>query len=62
MTQPGFGFAGFSGIAVLGLGFYGLTVVPWSFPGKVLRHEVSLLTGGSTAMPKTQFRLFCRFY
>jgi membrane-bound serine protease (ClpP class) len=27
LTQPGFGFAGFSGLALLGLGVYGLTAV-----------------------------------
>jgi membrane-bound serine protease (ClpP class) len=36
ITQPGFGFAGFSGIALLGLGIYGLTVVPFSWLGLVL--------------------------
>ena len=46
VTQPGFGFAGFSGIAALGLGFYGLTVVPWSFPGLAL---LVLGVGGLTA-------------
>jgi membrane-bound serine protease (ClpP class) len=33
VTQPGFGFAGFSGLAMLGLSFYGLTVVPASWAG-----------------------------
>ncbi|MGZ4126356.1 MAG: NfeD family protein, partial [Actinomycetota bacterium] len=36
ITQPGFGFAGFSGIAMLGLAGYGLTVVPFSWPGLAL--------------------------
>jgi membrane-bound serine protease (ClpP class) len=36
ITQPGFGFAGFSGIAMLGLAAYGLTVVPFSWPGLAL--------------------------
>jgi len=36
ITQPGFGFAGFSGIAMLALAAYGLTVVPFSWPGLVL--------------------------
>ena len=46
VTQPGFGFAGFSGIASLGLAAYGLTVVPWSFPGIAL---LVLGVGGLTA-------------
>jgi membrane-bound serine protease (ClpP class) len=29
-TQPGFGFAGFGGVAMVALGVYGLTVVPFS--------------------------------
>jgi membrane-bound serine protease (ClpP class) len=33
LTQPGFGFAGFSGIAMVGLAVYGLTVVPFSWLG-----------------------------
>jgi membrane-bound serine protease (ClpP class) len=33
LTQPGFGFAGFSGIGMLSLGVYGLTVVPSSWIG-----------------------------
>ena len=33
LTQPGFGFAGFSGIAMVALAVYGLTVVPFSWPG-----------------------------
>lgn len=33
LTQPGFGFAGFSGIGMLALGVYGLTVVPSSWLG-----------------------------
>jgi membrane-bound serine protease (ClpP class) len=33
LTQPGFGFAGFSGIGMLALGVYGLTVVPSSWFG-----------------------------
>ena len=33
LTQPGFGFAGFSGIGMLALGVYGLTVVPSSWIG-----------------------------
>ncbi len=36
LTQPGFGFAGFSGIAMLALAGYGLAVVPFSWPGLVL--------------------------
>ncbi len=36
LTQPGFGFAGFSGVAMLGLGFYGLTAVPASWIGLAL--------------------------
>ncbi|MFM8944353.1 MAG: NfeD family protein [Actinomycetota bacterium] len=46
VTQPGFGFAGFSGIAALGLAVYGLTVVPWSVPGLAL---LVLGVGGLTA-------------
>jgi membrane-bound serine protease (ClpP class) len=33
LTQPGFGFAGFSGLALLALAMYGLTVVPPSWLG-----------------------------
>jgi membrane-bound serine protease (ClpP class) len=40
ITQPGFGFAGFSGVALVGLAVYGLTVVPVSWPG------LALLVGG----------------
>ncbi|HLB62223.1 MAG TPA: NfeD family protein [Actinomycetota bacterium] len=36
LTQPGFGFAGFSGVFLLGLAVYSLTVVPVSVPGLVL--------------------------
>lgn len=36
LTQPGFGFAGFSGIALAGLGAWGLTVVPSSPLGLAL--------------------------
>jgi membrane-bound serine protease (ClpP class) len=44
VTQPGFGFAGFTGIAMIGLGVYGLTVVPFSWLG------VALLVAGMVAM------------
>lgn len=33
LTQPGFGFAGFSGVAMVALAVYGLTVVPFSWAG-----------------------------
>jgi membrane-bound serine protease (ClpP class) len=36
LTQPGFGFAGFGGAAMLALGVYGLTVVPFSWAGLAL--------------------------
>jgi membrane-bound serine protease (ClpP class) len=36
LTQPGFGFAGFSGIALVALAVYGLTVAIPSWPGLVL--------------------------
>ncbi len=36
LTQPGFGFAGFAGVAMVGLAAYGLTVVPFSWPGLAL--------------------------
>jgi membrane-bound serine protease (ClpP class) len=36
ITQPGFGFAGFSGIGLLALGAYGLTVAVPSWPWMVL--------------------------
>jgi membrane-bound serine protease (ClpP class) len=36
LTQPGFGFAGFSGIALMALAVYGLTVAIPSWPGLVL--------------------------
>jgi membrane-bound ClpP family serine protease len=45
LTQPGFGFAGFSGIAMLALAAYGLTVVPFSWLGLlVLVLGIGLLT------------------
>jgi membrane-bound serine protease (ClpP class) len=44
LTQPGFGFAGFSGLALLALAVYGVTVVPASWPGLVL------LLGGMAAL------------
>jgi membrane-bound serine protease (ClpP class) len=44
LTQPGFGFAGFGGVAMLGLGIYGLAVVPFSWLGLVL------LVGGVAMM------------
>jgi membrane-bound serine protease (ClpP class) len=44
LTQPGFGFAGFSGAGMLALAIYGLTVVPFSWPGLVL------LVGGIALM------------
>ena len=40
ITQPGFGFAGFGGLALVALAIYGLTVVPVSWPG------FALLLGG----------------
>lgn len=40
LTQPGFGFAGFSGAFLLGLAVYALTIVPFSVPG------LALLVGG----------------
>ena len=43
-TQPGFGFAGFSGAGMLLLAAYGMTVVPVSWPGLLL------LIGGVGAM------------
>ena len=33
LVQPGFGFAGFSGLGMVALGLYGLTVVPFSWLG-----------------------------
>jgi len=36
LTQPGFGFAGFSGIGMLALAAYGASVVPPSWPGLLL--------------------------
>lgn len=44
LTQPGFGFAGFSGAGMIALGVYGLTVVPFSWPG------LALLLGGLAMM------------
>jgi membrane-bound serine protease (ClpP class) len=44
LTQPGFGFAGFSGLGLLGLAVYGLTVVPASWLG------LGLLVGGMAAL------------
>jgi membrane-bound serine protease (ClpP class) len=44
-TQPGFGFAGFSGLAMLALAVYGLTVVPFSPLGlALLVSGIGLLT------------------
>jgi membrane-bound serine protease (ClpP class) len=40
VTQPGFGFAGFSGVALLGLAAYGMSVVPPTAPG------LAMLLGG----------------
>ena len=36
ITQPGFGFAGFAGVGMLGLAAYGITIVPPSILGIVL--------------------------
>jgi membrane-bound serine protease (ClpP class) len=36
LTQPGFGFAGFAGVAMVGLAVYGLVVVPFSWAGLAL--------------------------
>jgi membrane-bound serine protease (ClpP class) len=36
LTQPGFGFAGFAGLFLTGLGVYGATVAVPSWPGAVL--------------------------
>ena len=36
LVQPGFGFAGFSGLGMVALGVYGLTVVPFSWFGLAL--------------------------
>jgi membrane-bound serine protease (ClpP class) len=45
LTQPGFGFAGFGGAAMLALGVYGLTVVPFSWAGLgLLAAGLALLT------------------
>ncbi|HXF36115.1 MAG TPA: NfeD family protein, partial [Actinomycetota bacterium] len=44
LTQPGFGFAGISGLVLLGLAAYGLTAVPVWWPGLVL------LVGGVVGM------------
>jgi membrane-bound serine protease (ClpP class) len=44
LTQPGFGFAGFSGLFMLALAVYGLTVVPVWWPG------LALLVGGVVLM------------
>jgi len=44
LTQPGFGFAGFSGLAMVALGVFGLTVVPFAWLG------LALLVGGIALM------------
>lgn len=44
LTQPGFGFAGFSGVGMLALAAYGLTVVPVSWLG------LAMVLGGVGAM------------
>lgn len=36
LTQPGFGFAGFAGIALLGLGLYGMLIAPPSWLGLMI--------------------------
>jgi membrane-bound serine protease (ClpP class) len=36
LTQPGFGFAGFSGVGMVALAAYGLVVVPFWWPGLAL--------------------------
>ncbi len=36
LTQPGFGFAGFAGVGMVALAVYGLTAVPFSWPGMLL--------------------------
>lgn len=36
ITQPGFGFAGISGVGMLALAVYGMTVVPVAWPGFLL--------------------------
>ena len=44
-TQPGFGFAGFAGVGMVALAAYGLTVVPFSWPGLLLLFAgIGLLT------------------
>src|SRR5262245_16552553 len=44
-TQPGFGFAGFAGAGMVALAVYGLTVVPFSWPGLgLLLAGIGLLT------------------
>ena len=46
LTQPGFGFAGFSGVGMLALAVYGLWIVPFSWPGlALLLVGVALLVG-----------------
>lgn len=46
LTQPGFGFAGFAGAGMVALGIYGLTVVPFSWPGLgLLLLGIGLMTG-----------------
>jgi membrane-bound serine protease (ClpP class) len=46
LTQPGFGFAGFAGVGMVALGVYGLTVVPFSWPGlSLLLLGIGLMTG-----------------
>ncbi len=46
LTQPGFGFAGFAGVAMLGLAAYGLSVVPvfWLGLGLLLGGIAGLVT------------------
>jgi membrane-bound serine protease (ClpP class) len=45
LTQPGFGFAGFGGVALVALAAYGLAVVPFSWVGlALLVAGVALLT------------------
>jgi membrane-bound serine protease (ClpP class) len=45
LTQPGFGFAGFAGVALLGLGIYGMLIAPPSWLGlAVLLLSIGMLT------------------
>jgi membrane-bound serine protease (ClpP class) len=53
MTQPGFGFAGFSGLALLVLAVYGIAIAPPSWPWMAV-----LVAGNAALVADVQLRRF----